>query len=246
MGNRFFESISSARLFVAAVWLACVSSLAAQDAVSKPPYVAENAPASSNWTITYTYSSASGDARPTSPALVGKKVVKSDITKSANIKLERGYYDGGAIQDVWTSGGLSVLKDPAYAHKIVRRPASGDFPELLWINEAQIKGQERVGDKECLIFQKDMYPLQFADPGLYAAEMAQENRTMDFGSPVSVTAWIDAKSKLPVKMKIGGDLRTYTFSAPASTPLIIPADYGAAIAGVEEKYRALVRPLAKP
>ena len=219
--------------------------LAAQDSAPKPPYLAEKAPAASNWTISYTYAS-TADARPTAPKLQQKKVVKTDITKSANLKLERGYYDGGTVQDIWTSGGLMVLKDPDYAHKIVRRPAMGDFPEMFWINEAQYKGRERVGDKDCLIFEKELYPLQFADPGLFAAEMAQENRTLDLGNPVPVTAWIDAGTRLPVKMKVGEDSRIYTFNPAPASPLVIPPDYGAAIAGVEEKYRALVKPLAKP
>lgn len=246
MRNRSFQNFKSEWAFVAAVWLAICSSVIAQDAVPKAPYFAEKAPASSNWTITYTYSSTTGEARQTAPSLQQKRVVKTDVTKSASVKLERGYYDGGAVQDVWTSGGLSVLKDPAYAHKIVRRPASGDFPELFWVNEAKFEGRERVGDKECLIFEKQLYPMQFADPGLFAAEMAQENRTLDFGDPVPVTVWIDAATKLPVKLRIGEDLRTYAFNPPPSSPLLIPTEYSSAIAGVEEKYRAIVKPLAKP
>jgi hypothetical protein len=244
MREKILKSLNGSR-WAAFVFLGWVIPLAAQDNAPKPPYLAEKAPMASNWTIAFTYA-AGPDSRPTAPKLQQKRVVKTDITKTANIKLERGYYDGGAVQDIWTSGGLMVLKDPNYAHKIVRRPAVGDFPELLWVNEAQYKGRERVGDKDCLIFEKELYPLQFADPGLFAAAMAQEVLPLDLGSPLPVTAWIDANSKLPVKMKVGEDVRTYTFNPAPASPLVIPPDYGAAIAGVEEKYRALVKPLAKP
>jgi hypothetical protein len=219
------------------------------EAPPKPPFLAETAPASSRWTIDFKYQAGPGDAAvPTAPGLQAKRIVKAEVSKTGETKLERSSYDGGAVQDVWSKSGLMVLKDPDYAHKIVRRkaPAGGDFPELAWVNTAEFKGRERVGEKECHIFQAEFYPLQFSDPGLYAAEMSQENRTLDLGQKIPVQAYVDVKTKLPVKLVLGKDERLYTFLPAPSVPLSMPADYAGAIAEVDARYRALVKPLARP
>lgn len=236
---------------VLAAVLVAWADLAAQppEGVPKPPFLAESAPASSRWTVDFKYQSQPGDVSVvTAPGLQGKRIIKSEVSKTGETKLERGLYEGGAAQDVWSKGGLMVLKDPDYAHKIVRRMVSpgGDFPELAWVNNAEYKGKETVGGRDCYIFQSQFYPLQFGDPALYASELVQEVRTIDFGEKIPVQAYIDVKTKLPVKMVLDKDERLYSFFSEPSAPLSIPSDYADAIAEVEAKYRALVKPLARP
>lgn len=236
---------------IVAVWLAVVPALRAEEApkTPPPPHVAEKAPELSRWAVEFQYGGKAGEgARATSSRLLGKRITKLNVTKSQDIKYEQGIYEDGVLLDVWIQGGLMVLKDPGYAHKIVRRKAltGGDFPEFQWIGEAEYRGTERVGGKECLVFDHELYPLQFADPGLYAAEMAQEQRSIDLGSKVPVVAHIDVKTRLPVKLTVGDDARIYTFLSPPPASLIVPAEYEAAIQQVDGRYKALSKPLSKP
>ena len=244
--------MSKRLVLMAVVWLAGFPLLRAQDApqAPPPPHVAEKAPDLSRWAVEYQYEGKAGEqgTRATANRLLGKRITQLNVTKSQDIKHEQGVYEDGVILDVWIHGGLMVLKDPGYAHKIVRRKAQagGDFPEFQWIKDAGYRGTERVNGKECLVFQHELYPLQFADPGLYAAEMAQEQRSIDLGAKVPVVAHIDAKTRLPVKLTVGDDARIYTFLSPPPVSLIVPADYEAAIQQVDGRYKALSKPLSKP
>lgn len=215
----------------------------------KPPFVAQTAPERSRWTVDFQYATKPGTTTwPTADQLHGKRLVRQEITRTGDLKLTRSFYDGGGRQDVWTVAGLEVLKDPDYPHAIVRRTAGGrgDFPECFWIPDATFQGRERIGEQDCLVFQKHLYPLQFSNPGLYAAEMAQETPTIDLGSPVPVVAWIHNETHLPVKMNVGDDTRTYAFHPPPPTRLTIPTEYTDAISQVESRLQSLVQPLAKP
>jgi hypothetical protein len=213
----------------------------------KPPFIAAKAPASSHWTVDFTYASA-GDARPTAPKLAGKRILKSDLVRTGEIKRQSDAYEEGGRQDLWTSGSALVLEEPGYAHKIVRRilAADTDFPEFLWLKEAEYQGRERVEGRDCFVFASELHPLQLADPSLYAAVLASPVDTIDLGSKVPVKACIEAESRLPVKLIVGGDSRTYTFLAPPAAPLVLPPAYAAALQDVEARYRAIVKPLARP
>lgn len=214
----------------------------------KAPYVAAQAPPNSRWAIEFKYSANSADPRPTAKKLQAKRIMRSDIVKTGEIKRQNDAYEENVSQEIWTRGNLLVLKDPDYAYEIVRRAVvgEGDFPEFQWVKDAQFLKRERVDGRDCLIFQQELFPLQFADPALFAAESALPEPTIDLGNKVSVLAYVDAESRLPVKLVIGGDTRTYAFQPPPATPLLLPAAYAGAIEGVEEKYREWVKPLARP
>ncbi len=213
----------------------------------KPPFVAEKAPEMSKWTVSFQYGNKEG-ARPTALTLVGQRIARLEVTKTGRIKLLLSSFSGGATQEIWAQGPLLVLRDPAFQQKIVRRNAQpgGDFPEFVWISASNFKGRETVDKKECLVFTGEFYPLQFADPALYVIVTADDPPQIDLGSKVPVTAYIDPVTRFPVKLVVGDDTRTYTFTDAPEQALVIPQDFQAALADVQQRYNALVKPLSPP
>lgn len=225
----------------------CLAVSVQGEEIPKPPYVAEKAPEMSRWAVSFVYGSKEG-ARPTATTLVGQRISRLEVTKTGRIKLLLSTFSGGATQEIWAQGALLVLRDPAFQQKIVRRNAQpgGDFPEFAWISASNFKGRETVDKKECLVFTGEFYPLQFADPALYAIVTAEDPPQIDLGSKVPVTAYIDPATRLPVKLVIGDDSRTYAFAEAPAQPLVIPQDFQAALADVQQRYNAIVKPLSPP
>lgn len=219
----------------------------AQTPSPSPPFVAKNGPDPGKWSIAFNYSTKDPSARPTARAVMGQRITRLDVTKTGDLKQETASFIGGASIDAWFQGGAMVLKDPGYEHKIVRRnePSGGDFPEFKWITSDSFQGTKEAEGKICDVFKSDFYALQFADPGLYSAALAQ-GADIDLGSKMPVVAYIDQSTKLPVKLTIGDDSRVYTFAPGPGTPLIMPQDYLDAVGDVQKRYEALTRPLSRP
>ncbi|GAT35426.1 hypothetical protein TSACC_3491 [Terrimicrobium sacchariphilum] len=215
--------------------------------IPKPPFLQEHAPEMSRWTVAFQYGGKEG-SRPTAPMVLGQRLSRVEVIKTGRIRSIVGTFAGGAVQEVWEQGPLQVLRDPGFQHEIVRRSTQrgGDFPEFWWIAADRYKGRQTVDQKECLVFSGEYFPLQFADPGLYAAATADENSVIELGSKVPVTAYIDPTSRLPVKLMVGDDVRVYTFGEPPTTQLAIPAEFQAALADVQQRYNAIVKPLSPP
>jgi len=231
--------------------LICICEAGAQDGVSQSgSYTIAKAPALSKWTIEYRNAARSeGSAiRATSPDLMGKRILKTEITKTESVKNEKSLFEGGLHQEIWVTHDSLVLKDPSYPHVIVRRNANvgNDFPELKWIAKDHYRGKARLEGKECDVFQTEMYPLEFADPSLYAAEMAQEAKSIDLGTRVPVVAYIDPVTKLPAKLTVGEDVRVYSFQEPPQVALELPVEFASAVDSVVKRRNALTRPLSKP
>jgi hypothetical protein len=218
------------------------------------------APEYSQWTITYTYSqdrpakaAGSSGAAPTplpesmKGLLLRPRTVVTTKTGAimrivsvnlAGTSVEKwiahdAQYTKPAGSAVWFAASNSERPDDRNAFLSAPLPASG-FQDLEWINDRNYAGTVQVGNAQCLVFAPGGLDQEdFKDPGKQKAKLA--------GKPK--VAYIDAITRLPVAMRLPGELRQFQFSdPPPSVMLALPPDLLAQI----QKYQAGVARLLEP
>ncbi|MDD5349049.1 MAG: hypothetical protein PHQ12_02440 [Chthoniobacteraceae bacterium] len=233
--------------------LALCLSLSALHGQSEPanrlpsgPLIAARAPDFAQWDVECR--SATGDK--THNASGTPHIAQVTVIKTGEIQYEKTTYGDGTAKERWTKGSFNAVKEPGYRGIIIRPrlEQGGDFPDFDWVSAENYLGRTRMDSRDCIVFRQQMYPLRFQDPDFFRAltNGGKGEPGADLGAKVEVTAWIDLATRFPVQLKIGNDLRVYRFSAPPTTPLVLPDAFAKTVSETEKRIQALTRPLSPP
>ena len=204
----------------------------------------KSAPDFSRWEISFSYPKppnkqpaepASGKPAMPVPAGLSKVVT----TKTREIIHEEETDSNGQRSEKWHVGSLQYAQppgksvwyesdagklpdgsasDPSYSPL----PASG-FRELDWISPAAYAGTIKYNGRDCLVFVR----------GDAAGGDNPEQRKAWLESRETIS-YIDAESRLPVLVRIGGETRIYRFAGPPAEMQSLPADVQERVKKAEE------------
>jgi hypothetical protein len=221
------------------------------------------APEFSEWTITHSYSDemtpAAGSASKANvpreiaklPLLRPRRTITTKTGGTVRIVIidlagkttEKWFIDGVQFtkpdgSDVWYGANKAVaagiLPDAYYSAPL---PASG-FQDLDWIAEGNYAGAIQLGDIKCLVFVPGgMTPDDWKDAKKRKAKLDSAEKV----------AYIDADSRLPVALRILGEVRQFQFTNPAPTQMLAPPpDLAEQIKKGKEAIANLLRSAARP
>jgi hypothetical protein len=112
---------------------------------------------------------------------------------------------------------------------------SRDFPELEWVSAATFTNELTYNERPCNLFQRKLDAASGEaagttrqpklkdkrDESLRALHLSFLHRRRGMGSQ----AWIDAKTKLPIALNDGDNLRIYTFDMNPQPEPQLPPDF---------------------
>jgi len=213
-----------------------------------------SAPDHSQWVTTYIYpqDQPKGDDAAQLPALPPTSPRKILTTKTGNIIHEETVDVAGNKTDKWQEGSTLYLKPKNQAHWGVSSsafrhnnpkddpfenplPANG-FHDLDWITKDTFTGSIQSAQSTLLIF----VPM-----GADKVDLSDPKKSQDHLDSLQEVAYIDAQTRLPVSLRIGKVVRTYTFLPPPSSMLALPPDLQREIKQGEERTARLLRSPAK-
>jgi hypothetical protein len=154
--------------FILAAFLAVGLRLDAQVAADAPPVPRlATAPATSAWTVRYTYTQA--DPFPKSPNPINEKINEEmrkanprlesvEVTKAGDKRREISHYADGSDSTIWVVGDIFTLD-----HRLTHILSSGnsrqmdtkfkeDFSDLDWIDKADYQGRQNYQGAECYVY----------------------------------------------------------------------------------------------
>ncbi len=232
--------------------LACSGSLLAQKPSAEipppsPPFIA-TPPEPSKWTIVVT--KAKGDSS-------GAPVPEVQTTATHSNGLENFIVNtGGKNQEFWYFNNLSftpVDNDPSQIVPMAA-PGSGPmpdgslgslttgpgFPGFWWLGPASYKDVVKYNGRTCYHYLLVPAPepakteIRKAPPttkviGGTVFTSEEESPSTTRVKPLEAEAWIDVETKLPVAIRTGGLLHTYTFLSPPTSMLALPPAMVAAL-----------------
>ena len=188
----------------------CVA-IAAPDLPPVPRMAA--APSSASWTIDYQYKTPNPYLKPPDPSQADAfarmrnqyaRPVSIQVTKAGDHKKEVLQLDNQTQRIRWIRGDLMVLEDPqrktfsTWDAKVPGTvPFSHDFDSLDWVDKADYEGHQTFQQVDCCAY--------------HAKATPQGEQT----------AYIDAKSGLPVGVQQANLTLIYTFHS-SSDPMEIP------------------------
>lgn len=235
MKTKIVGGVVVALLFLVAgtrpVWSQSVSKELPEGPLLRP------APEFSQWSIDYSYpqdrQDKAGALAPIDPKLPRKVL----LTKTKDILREEVQTVSGVKTDAWQQNGNYFVKFPgntfwsAYEKPTqlqiesgtavtVTVPSSG-FRGLDWINQETYAGTVTSGESTYLIF----LPAESRNADLSDQKVLQELPTI---------AYVDAKTRLPVRVKKHEAVSVYKFMPPPGAMLTIPPDLAAEIKAGEE------------
>jgi hypothetical protein len=249
--------------------LPCVLSLVVAHAFSQQADDAPQAPAGpllrsapdfSEWTVTCHYtdeqSPKAGEAPTPIPASMGgllKRTRTETITKTGDImrvvtvdiagNSSEKWYDKGAQytkppgSTEWFSASNNEPADTKNAYFTQPLPASG-FRDMEWINDQSYAGVIQLGEYQCLVF---------TPGGLHADDTKDAAKQRTALAAKSKVAYIDANSRLPIALRLPGEVRQFQFSdPPPSVALALPADLAAELQKSEAAVAKLLAPAGRP
>jgi hypothetical protein len=224
---------------------------AAVEAPSGP--LVASAPAFSQWVVTFSYpedknnSSVSAPAPP--PAYLKTQTRLITTTRTDNITHEEIKDGSGAEFDEWHVGPVIYSKDstssvwgeidstsdsrngsPTFAPL-----PPGGFRDLNWISVNDYLGTIKYGGRDCLVFAA----------GRESIHSSPEDALKNPASFRSI-AIIDAQSRLPVQVMMGGIIRIFQFRQPPTEKLSLPPDLADQLKKGEEGRQLLNRPMERP
>jgi hypothetical protein len=236
-------------LFLGAVPLIlCITLRAADsDLLGKPPLpgglLPARAPDFASWEISY--ATAKAGAGASSPPAANQR--RESVTKTGTTyHREEVTGTGQEIEQWWMNGFQLTGKEGGPYSFSDGNDGSidqidyqiSDFPELDWIGPDCYVGITSVSGVPCFLFRK---------------QISLESRAMLLRMPagqgeprVEASAWLDAKSGLPVQTSVGDWRATYRFLPPPSSSLNFPADGLAHIRALQAQTAALQRPRVAP
>ena len=231
----------------------CGQTSAPADTPPVEPLIAPAAPTYSQWTIDCVYAGSSATpGKPAAAAVKDARLRRETITKTADIKQDVSVFQDGSTSEKWTKGSILAAKEAGYAgisvHVGLQSGPFADFPDLDWVSRSNYIGKQKIDTRDCLVFQEQEYAFRFVNLALFKAitSTPDGSPSSNIGSKVPVIAIIDEKTRLPVQLKIGKDVRTFQFLSPPTTLLSLPPDYAVAVGKTAQDIQALTKPLSRP
>jgi hypothetical protein len=191
------------------------------------------APEFSQWSVDFSYPQDRKDPKagalaPLDPQL-SRKIV---TTKTRDILREEIKTVGGTATDNWQQNGSYYRKLPgnpywsAYEKPTQLQIESG-AAVIMTVPDSGFRGLDWVG--------RETYVGSVEAEGMtYLIFVPAESRTVDLSNTkllqeLPTIAFVDAKSRLPVRVKDKDVLRTYKFLTPPGAMQVVPADLAAEI-----------------
>ena len=221
---------------------------ASPEASAIPPGpLMKSAPSSSQWIVEFKYTDGKVNANhPNQAPSIHEqaRVMKITAVRSGPVTYEESVDEMGKRKEKWFSNNNQYIRDPKssiYSIAGDKEFSSVDreyhsptgFAGFDWISKGNFLGVQKVLGRDCLIFHDQKEEGAVVDPDLIAH--MREVRA-DFGHKdgktkpdaaallIDVTACIDATTRLPVLLQLGGETRTFTFLEPPSSPVALPDD----------------------
>ena len=227
----------------------------AQTAPAKPEppqgQLLVNAPDFSRWVVDYTYPedrdrnaaasmAPAVKARPRRTILIKTREILSSEIIDVGGRTTRRWYSGStqySKRDGEALWGRSGPSGPGSATDFfyVPMPANG-FPDFDLVSAENYAGVAQYGGVAALVF---------LHGGSNKINLADVKEIAQLASQ-PVVAYIDAKSRLPLGLKIGGEQRKYTFLTPPSAMQVLPPDLAAEIKKGEDGRARLNQPAPRP
>ena len=208
----------------------------------------------SEWVITYSYPedrAAKGGKKPETASQQRTSKPRKTLTTKTDCNIRVHTVDvAGRTEERWFVGSVQYIKPAGsgawywcaggnpgsnlyYSPPL---PASG-FADMDWINEKAYVGTARVGNTDCMVFVPGgLDPASAGNPARQAAQLAAEPKV----------AYVNAETRLPVALRILGEIRQFTFNNPPTALLCLPPDLAAQIKRGEEARQRLEQPAARP
>jgi hypothetical protein len=170
------------------------------------------------------------------------KIMRVVTVNLAGITVEKWFFDGAqytkpAGSAVWFGASNSERSDDRNAYFSAPLPASG-FQDLDWINDENYAGTTQAGGAQYLVFVPGgLTPEEIKDPKAQKATLEHEPKV----------AYIDAATRLPVALRLPGEIRQFRFTDPSpSTVLTLPPDLAAQIRNFQAAVSRLLEPAGRP
>ena len=246
-------------ILIAGLALACCPTMmlgqVASPADTPPadPLIAPTAPAYSQWTVACVYAGTNVTPGKGAGAPAKDTRLKQEtITKTADVKQDVSVFEDGSQSEKWTRGSILATKDPGYSgvsiHVVQQTGPFADFPEFDWVSRGHYIGKQKVDSQDCLLFEEQEYAFRFVNLSLFKAitSTPDGSPTSNIGNKVPVIAIIDEKTRLPIQLKIGKDVRTFSYLPAPTTPLTLPPDFAVAVGKAAQDIQGLIKPLSRP
>jgi hypothetical protein len=197
------------------------------------------APSFSQWRVTFTYPeelAKKDDGTPTKPETRTRTIL---TTRSKNIVHEETISAQGIKREDWHVGQMQYALLPGTSQWFQGSdkstfPANG-FRDLDWITEESYAGKANLGDRSCLIF----VPAEKRQ-GQTASGLLEKLDSLP------TVAYIDAQSRLPVRVREDGIQRAYQFLAPPTSMLSLPPDLAQTLKKADDTRARLSQPPPRP
>lgn len=215
-------------LLITGVGLFAQNSAPKKEAPPDPPLIV-NAPANSQWTITYTLKVA--EKEPNGPGEIRERKLRlrySPLIKSKlNIKgsgqmVIYTNYEGGLKSETWVLDGQSY-ELPMRPGDPIKGESRGksDFSEIYWVTPENFRGTVDFKGRKLHLYETDL-----ADSGNNDPKAKTDSKGPPGAPPAdgvakipSQRAYIDAQTRLPVSVDAGSTVWSYQFAAP---PQVFP------------------------
>lgn len=218
------------------------------------------APDKAEWLVTFGKPADTRQPDQPEAAGVSRILISRHVTKDGGTKQIVETYGNGVRRESWLLGQLFLFQVPENEDIYIRDIASGysawlppmasgdDFPELAWVGAGNLKGEDAVDGRPCLVFESTTEvaatggknrsasePLMLGGPPAEAVPMKTIQRK----------AWLDKATGLPVRASEGPAV--YRFAEQPKPLGAVPEAYKAVAVNLiqqkkdMEKHRMRVR-----
>lgn len=221
------------------------------------------APEFSSWTIVESLGKQKTPPESTASGGAAGKDIRCTITKTGTTYREIFTEAGLGEVTKWVVDALQIKQvvDDGRLIRIPRSRYSPDFSDYLrsdfenfeWITRETYKGVRNYEDKPCYVFEVEaskrrLTPRERSEKIRRTQEDDENPETTPVTSEPShtLTAYLDVATQLPVALREGERLTTYTFNPPPTAPLSPPADVLENFAKWRETIQSRNRPPPRP
>ena len=219
------------------------------------------APEFSQWVITFAYLapsagiSAADTPSPTPPPSFHPDPTLPKITTTTKTHdiLHEEVIDGrGTKYELWYEGQTLYCRNPSSGiwdeHDPIKdgpgtknplyvpMPANG-FRDLEWISLENYAGTIKYRVSDCLVF-------TMVTP--HSPHLFNRKSPINLVESLDSYALIDNATRLPIKVKVGGILRSYEFKDAPSEKLTLPADLTEQLRKSDEAVKTITHPMPRP
>lgn len=227
MNRIFSDSLIAGFLFV-------IVTSEAQELTPTEPYL-NRAPVYSQWTEVFQPSKSSrapaGSSTSGPPEMKQMIVSKAETTRHESCQWtdgqisERWLYKGFVLFQQLGSSTVFILNSSnvdSLSNKVGYDFSQSDFPKLNWLSKQTYEGVATVNKVQCYHFQKTV-------PAPVVPPPAGQKQAAKPAPPLTMDAWIDVNTKLPVASDDGRWFTTYTFKEMPEKPLELPPVFAKAL-----------------